>query len=110
MSVAGRFISSSLKIDSNNDRTAATSFAFDVAGFFQSEQTAFNDFDGRYRIGFNFQNLGPKITEVSANELKEKGIITPMDVKVVIMNHEDLEFVPEGLKITIKRSKTDQSV
>ncbi len=36
--------------------------------------------------------LGPKITEVSANELKEKGIITPMDIKVVVMNHEDLDF------------------
>ncbi len=75
MSVAGRFISSSLKIDSNNDRTAATSFAFDVAGFFQSEQTAFSEFDGRYRIGFNFQNLGPKInydanvSDINANFL-----------------------------------------
>jgi hypothetical protein len=58
MSVAGRFISSNLKIqDAFNDTRAANSFAFDVAGFFQSEQTAFNDFDGRYRIGFNFQNL-----------------------------------------------------
>lgn len=36
--------------------------------------------------------LGPKITEVSANELKEKGIITPMEVKAVIMNHGDSEF------------------
>jgi superfamily II DNA or RNA helicase len=36
--------------------------------------------------------LGPKITEVSANELKEKGIITPMDIKVVVMNHDDIEF------------------
>jgi superfamily II DNA or RNA helicase len=36
--------------------------------------------------------LGPKITEVSAQELKEKGIITPMDIKVVVMNHNDLEF------------------
>lgn len=36
--------------------------------------------------------LGPKITEVSAMELKEKGIITPMDIKVIIMNHEDLDF------------------
>lgn len=36
--------------------------------------------------------LGPKITEVSANELKEKGIITPMEIKAVIMNHNDLEF------------------
>lgn len=36
--------------------------------------------------------LGPKITEISATELKEKGIITPMDVRVVIMNHEDSDF------------------
>ena len=72
MSVAGRFISSNLKIqDAFNDTRAATSFAFDVAGFFQSEQTAFTDFDGRYRIGFNFQNLGPKISYDStvSNEL-----------------------------------------
>ena len=77
MSVAGRFISSNLKIqDAFNDTRAANSFAFDVAGFFQSEQTAFTDFDGRYRIGFNFQNLGPKISydstvsnEINANFL-----------------------------------------
>lgn len=77
MSVAGRFISSNLKIqDAFNDTRASNSFAFDVAGFFQSEQTAFNDFDGRYRIGFNFQNLGPKISydstvsnEINANFL-----------------------------------------
>ena len=72
MAVAGRFISSSLKIqDATNDTRAANSFAFDVAGFFQSEQTAFNDFDGRYRIGFNLQNLGPKISYDStvSNEL-----------------------------------------
>jgi superfamily II DNA or RNA helicase len=36
--------------------------------------------------------LGPKITEVSANELKQKGIITPMEIKAVIMNHNDKEF------------------
>ena len=28
--------------------------------------------------------------------------------ELVSLDHEDLEFVPEGLKITIKRSKTDQ--
>lgn len=36
--------------------------------------------------------LGPKITEVSADELKKKGIITPMDIKVVLMNHGDPHF------------------
>jgi superfamily II DNA or RNA helicase len=45
--------------------------------------------------------LGPKITEVSASELKEKGIITPMEVKVVVMNHKDLDY-GERLEI-IKR-------
>lgn len=62
MSVAGRFISSSLKIqDATNDASAARSFAFDVSGFYQSEQVAYSDFNGRYRVGFNLQNLGPKI-------------------------------------------------
>ena len=28
--------------------------------------------------------------------------------RLISIDHEDLEFVPEGLKITIKRSKTDQ--
>ncbi len=36
--------------------------------------------------------LGPKIAEVSASELKDKGIITPMEIKAVLMNHEDSEF------------------
>jgi superfamily II DNA or RNA helicase len=36
--------------------------------------------------------LGPKITEVSAHELKEKGIITPMEIKAVIMNHNNKEY------------------
>ncbi len=45
--------------------------------------------------------LGPKITEVSAQELKEKGIITPMDIKVVVLNHNDLEF-DERMKLIKK--------
>jgi superfamily II DNA or RNA helicase len=45
--------------------------------------------------------LGPKITEVSATELKDKGIITPMEIKSIIMNHEDSEF-HERLKLIRK--------
>lgn len=63
MAVGGRFISSSLKIpDENNDASAASTFAFDVAGFYQSEEIAYEDFYGRWRAGFNFQNMGPKIS------------------------------------------------
>lgn len=45
--------------------------------------------------------LGPKITEVSADELKKKGIITPMDIRVVLMNHNHKEF-NERLKLVRK--------
>jgi hypothetical protein len=63
MSVAARFINSNLKIVSDvGDASAASTFAIDVAGFFQSEEIAFNEFNGRWRAGFNFQNLGPKIS------------------------------------------------
>jgi hypothetical protein len=62
MSVGGRFINSNLRIATEGQsNVAAKSFAFDVAGFYQSEEIAFNDFNGRWRWGFNFQNLGPKI-------------------------------------------------
>lgn len=62
MGVAGRFIRSNLKIpDANTDASAASTFAFDIAGYYQSEQLYLADFDGRWRAGFNLQNLGPKI-------------------------------------------------
>ena len=45
--------------------------------------------------------LGPKIAEVSATELKERGIITPMEIKAIIMNHNDPEF-NERIKVIRK--------
>jgi hypothetical protein len=63
MAVAGRYIHSSLKVASDNgDATPASSFAVDIAGFYQSEEIAYTDFNGRWRAGFNIQNLGPKIS------------------------------------------------
>ena len=63
MAVAGRYIRSNLKIaDASTDAKPGSSFAVDLAGFYQSEEVAFNEFNGRYRLGFNFQNLGPKIS------------------------------------------------
>lgn len=62
MGIGARFISSNLRFPTEGQNAAAAnSFAVDVAGFYQSEEIAFNDFNGRYRLGFNFQNLGPKI-------------------------------------------------
>lgn len=63
MAVGARFITSNLKVASDvGDASSASSFAVDVAGFFQTEELSFNDFNGRWRAGFNFQNLGPKMS------------------------------------------------
>lgn len=63
MAVGGRFINSNLKVATdNNDASSSSSFAVDVAGFYQSEEIAYADFNGRWRGGFNFQNMGPKMS------------------------------------------------
>ncbi len=63
MSVAGRYIRSALRIPSgeSTDSKPASSFAVDISGYYVGEEAAFSDFNGRLRLGFNFQNMGPKI-------------------------------------------------
>jgi hypothetical protein len=63
MAVGGRYIRSNLKLpqDGSVDSQAASTFAVDVAGYYRSKEKAFNSFDGRWRAGFNFSNIGGKI-------------------------------------------------
>jgi hypothetical protein len=63
LSVTGRFLRSDLKLQSQPDveANAASTFAVDIAGFYQSEEIAYDSFNGRWRGGFNISNLGPKL-------------------------------------------------
>lgn len=62
MAVALRYIRSDLKIQEIvPNAKAANSFAVDIAGYYQSEEVAYSDFNGRWRAGFALQNLGPKL-------------------------------------------------
>ena len=63
MAVAGRYIRSALRISSGDsgDAKPASTFAVDIAGYYVGEESAYTDFNGRLRLGFNFQNMGPKI-------------------------------------------------
>ena len=82
MAVGGRFIRSNLKIATEgNDATAATTFAVDIAGYYQSEEIAYNDFNGRWRAGFNFQNLGPKIN-YDNDKLEENSNFIPSNMRL----------------------------
>ena len=62
MAVALRYLRSDLKIQAIDvNAKAASSFGVDISGYYQSEEEAYNDFNGRWRGGFAIQNLGPKI-------------------------------------------------
>lgn len=38
------------------------SFAVDISGYYQSLEENYGDFNGRYRLGFNIANVGPKVS------------------------------------------------
>ncbi|MBA6154514.1 type IX secretion system outer membrane channel protein PorV [Gelidibacter maritimus] len=62
MAVGLRYLRSDLKIQAlDNDAQAASSVAADISGFYQSEEQAYDNFNGRTRLGFAIQNIGPKI-------------------------------------------------
>jgi len=45
------------------------SFAVDVSGYYQSEEENYGNFDGRYRLGFNLANIGPKVSYVPGEKI-----------------------------------------
>jgi len=62
MAVALRYFNSALQIPNIEGSAAepANSFSADITGYYQSEENAYNNFNGRWRLGFAIQNLGPK--------------------------------------------------
>ena len=82
MSVAGRYIRSALKVASETvDASPASTFAVDVSAFYQSEEIAYDDFNGRWRAGWIWQNLGPKINyDSDDNELN--GNFLPANMRI----------------------------
>ena len=62
MGVAFRYLRSDLRLQALDPNfQAASSFGVDISGYYQSEEVAYNDFNGRWRGGFALQNIGPKI-------------------------------------------------
>ncbi|MBO3117307.1 type IX secretion system outer membrane channel protein PorV [Winogradskyella sp. DF17] len=63
MAVALRYMRSALRIDTvDPNANPGSTFGADITGYYQSEEQAYNDFNGRWRAGFAIQNLGPKFS------------------------------------------------
>lgn len=62
MAVGLRYLRSDLRIQAvDANASAASSVAVDISGYYQSEENAYDSFNGRTRLGFAIQNLGPTI-------------------------------------------------
>ena len=64
MGVGLRYIRSDLKLQNANlaaDASAASTFAVDIGGYYESNEKAYSSFNGKWRGGFAIQNIGPKI-------------------------------------------------
>ena len=73
MGVTGRFLMSDVKLQNiSSDSSSASSFAVDISGFYQSDEKAYEKFNGIWRFGFNISNLGPRM---SYDELGKKYFI-----------------------------------
>ncbi len=79
MGVSLRYILSDLKLGTgNSDASAASDFAVDISGYYQSQTMDFQDFEGRIRVGYNIQNLGPKLKYYKSDE----GDFLPTNLKL----------------------------
>lgn len=84
MAVAGRYIRSALRIPdaTSGDAKPASSFAVDIAGYYVGEEAAFSSFNGRLRLGFNFQNMGPKINYDAGTSQDQSANFLPANMRI----------------------------
>jgi len=63
MAVGMRYIRSdyALRVE-NSDLKTVNAYAVDIAGYYQTEEKNYGDFNGRWRGGFNISNIGPKVS------------------------------------------------
>ena len=68
MGIGLKYINSNFKIRSTNQSlNTVSSFGVDVSGYYQSEEENYGTFNGRYRLGFNIANIGPKVEYTPGN-------------------------------------------
>ena len=81
MGVSLKYIRSNLAFNGTpgNSLQPINSFAVDVSGYYQSLEENYGNFNGRYRLGFNIANIGPKVNYTTDS------------------NNED--FIPTNLKL-----------
>ncbi|MGB1042675.1 MAG: type IX secretion system outer membrane channel protein PorV [Tenacibaculum sp.] len=67
MGIGLKYINSNLGTTESN-LLAVNSFGVDVSAYYQSDEKNYGSFNGRYRLGANITNIGPKVEYVAGVE------------------------------------------
>jgi len=65
MGVGLKFLNSDLDVSNQNGFDVVRGFGVDISGYYQSTEENYGNFNGRYRLGFNIANIGPKVEYVA---------------------------------------------
>ncbi|CAA0158372.1 type IX secretion system outer membrane channel protein PorV [Tenacibaculum maritimum] len=69
MGIGLKYIHSNYKLrSSDSNLNPINSFAVDISGYYQSPEENYGTFNGRYRLGFNITNIGPKVSYTASND------------------------------------------
>jgi len=88
------------------------SFAVDVSGFYQSEEENYGTFNGRYRLGFNIANIGPKVSYVPGTGQED---FIPTNLKLgggfdfIIDDYNTISTTLEFTKLLVPSPQADGS-
>ena len=103
LAVTGRFLLSDVKLQTFDSETeAASSFAADISGYYESDLSSYKNFDGIFRWGFNFSNIGPKMKYSKLNNGTESFLPTNLRLGT------GFEFIFDGnntIAITLEINK-----
>lgn len=72
MGVALKYLRSNLTLTGvSGTLQPINSFAVGISGYYQSYEENYGNFNGRYRIGFNIDNIGPKVSYVPGTDQED---------------------------------------
>jgi len=105
----GRFIYSSLTPFKNQDKNAGNgmSVSFDLGALWKPTDLGF--MEDRFSLGFNLQNIGPKITYVAESDPLPTDLRIGTAIKVYEDEYNDLTVLADYSKLLVYRDSTGNS-
>ncbi|WP_298766026.1 type IX secretion system outer membrane channel protein PorV [uncultured Polaribacter sp.] len=114
MGVSLKYIRSNLAFNgtAGNALQPINSFAVDVSGYYQSFEENYGNFNGRYRLGFNITNIGPKVnytTDANNEDFIPTNLKLGGGFDFILDDYNTITTTVEFTKLLVPSPQPDQS-